>query len=188
MTPNHCTSPTDGRGHRAAGPGTLQRQQSPPRLAVAQNSVKACGGPGPSDLAHAILAGVALKSQRRGRAAAQRQAIRGQGRFYMGRSLYQGRQRVMPLHGPTVLRPCAATNGHEDRDDAVAQGGESVLVHRGAGEVAGSSPASVTISMKKERLASNSKAVGGGQRLCLRPPCVPLSWAAIVGCRTDGDG
>jgi hypothetical protein len=58
-------------------------------------------------LARVILAGVALKSQRRGRAAAQRQAIRGQGRFYMGRSLYQGRQRLMPLHGPTVLRSYA---------------------------------------------------------------------------------
>jgi transposase InsO family protein len=36
-------------------------------------------------------------------------------------------------------------------NDAVAQGGQSVLVLAGAGEVAGSSPASVTISMKKER-------------------------------------
>ena len=67
--------------------------------------------------------------------------------------LYRGRQRLMPSHGPTVLRPCAATNCHEDRDDAVAQGGQSVLVDRGTGEVAGSSPASVTISMKNERLA-----------------------------------
>jgi hypothetical protein len=27
-----------------------------------------------------------------------------------------------PIWG-LILRPCAATNGHEDRDDAVAQGG-----------------------------------------------------------------
>ena len=47
------------------------------------------------------------------------------------------------------LRPCAATNGHEDRDDAVAQGGIERPCSPGAGEVAGSSPASVTI---KERL------------------------------------
>ena len=93
----------------------------------------------------------------------------------------------MPLHGPTVLRPCAATNGHEDRDDAVAQGGESVLVHRGAGEVAGSSPASVTISMKKERVAQTAKPSAAANGFALSP-IAPLSWAAIVGCRTDGDG
>jgi hypothetical protein len=47
------------------------------------------------------------------------------------------------VFGHVGFRPCAATNGHEDHDDAVAQGGESVLVLRGGGG-AGSSPASVT--------------------------------------------
>jgi hypothetical protein len=48
-----------------------------------------------------------------------------------------------------MLRPCAATNGQEDRDGAVAQGGIERPCSPGTGEVAGSSPASVTISMKK---------------------------------------
>ena len=47
------------------------------------------------------------------------------------------------------LRPCAATNDHEDRDDAVAQGGIERPCSSGAGEVAGSSPASVTIKERR---------------------------------------
>src|SRR5262249_54345272 len=61
------------------------------------------------------------------------------------------------LHG-SILRLCAATNGHEDRDDAVAQGGIERPCSPGAGEVAGSSPASVTI---KERL------IDGGTHDCI---------------------
>ena len=42
------------------------------------------------------------------------------------------------------LRLCTATNDHEDRNDAVAQGGIERFCSPGTGEVAGSSPASVT--------------------------------------------
>jgi hypothetical protein len=58
----------------------------------------------------------------------------------------------------SFLRPRAATNGDEDRDDAVAQGGIERPCFPGTGEVAGSSPASVTI---KERL------IDGGTHDCV---------------------
>jgi hypothetical protein len=43
VTPNHCTSPIDGRGHRAAGPRkqTTAQQQSPSRLAVLKTQLLA---------------------------------------------------------------------------------------------------------------------------------------------------
>src|SRR4029077_9316357 len=41
--------------------------------------------------------------------------------------------------------PRAATNGHEDRDDCSSRGDRASLFSGRAGEVAGSSPASVTI-------------------------------------------
>ena len=49
------------------------------------------------------------------------------------------------------LRPSAATNGHESGDDAIAQGGIERPCSPGTGEVAGSSPASVTIKERQKQ-------------------------------------
>jgi hypothetical protein len=54
--------------------------------------------------------------------------------------------------GSPVVRRCAATNGHKDCNDAVAQGGIERPCSPGAGEVAGSSPASVTIFVANNQL------------------------------------
>ena len=80
-----------------------------------------------------------------------------------------------------LICPCTATNSREDYNGAVAQGGKIVLVLAGVREVAGSSPASVTISNEERTLGIGAAPSGDGLRLrLLRRACARTDSAGLV--------